>query len=94
LKVTKDTLPTFLLQTEDDNTAHVESSLAYYVALKAVGASVEMHLFNQGGHGYGLRKTGLPVADWPSLAETWLRTIKMLPAGARGGQVVSRALDK
>jgi acetyl esterase/lipase len=85
LKVTKDTPPTFLLQTEDDNTAHVESSLAYYVALKAVGAPVEMHLFTQGGHGYGLRKTGLPVADWPSLAETWLRTIKMLPPSGTGG---------
>lgn len=60
LKVTKNTPPTFLLQTEDDTTAHVESSLAYYAALKSVGAPVEMHLFTQGGHGYGLRKTGLP----------------------------------
>lgn len=79
LKVTKETPPTFLLQTEDDNTAHVESALAYYFALKTAGAPVEMHLFTEGGHGYGLRKTGLPVADWPNLAETWLRTIKMLP---------------
>ncbi|MFL6447547.1 MAG: alpha/beta hydrolase [Bryobacteraceae bacterium] len=86
LKVTKETPPTFLLQTQDDNTAHVESSLAYYVALKAVGAPVEMHLFTAGGHGYGLRKTGLPVADWPSLAETWLRTIKMLPPSAPDGR--------
>ena len=85
LKVTKDTPPTFLLQTEDDNTAHVESSLAYYLALKTAGAPVEMHLFTKGGHGYGLRKTGLPVADWPSLAETWLKTIKMLPATGNGG---------
>lgn len=85
LPVAKDTPPTFLLQTEDDTTAHVESALAYYVALKNVGAPVEMHLFTQGGHGYGLRKTGLPVADWPSLAETWLRTIKMLPASGMGG---------
>jgi acetyl esterase/lipase len=86
LKVTKETPPTFLLQTEDDNTAHVESSLAYYVALKSVGAPVEMHLFTEGGHGYGLRKTGLPVADWPRLAETWLRTIKMLPPSVTAGQ--------
>ncbi len=85
LKVSKETPPTFLLQTEDDNTAHVESSLAYYAALKNAGAPVEMHLFTQGGHGYGLRKTGLPVADWPSLAETWLRTIKMLPPGTPVG---------
>jgi len=86
LKVTKESPPTFLLQTEDDTTAHVESSLAYYAALKSVGAPVEMHLFTQGGHGYGLRKTGLPVAEWPSLAETWLRTIKMLPPSGPGGR--------
>lgn len=79
LKVTTETPPTFLVQTEDDKTAHVESSLAYYVALKNVGAPVEMHLFTQGGHGYGLRNIGLPVAEWPTLAEAWLRTIKMLP---------------
>src|SRR3954470_13036687 len=86
LPVTKQTPPTFLLQTEDDNTAHVESSLAYYTALKSVGAPVEMHLFTEGSHGYGLRKTGLPVAEWPSLAETWLRTIKMLPPSGPGGR--------
>ncbi len=86
LPVTKQTPPTFLLQTEDDTTAHVESSLAYYVALKNVGAPVEMHLFTEGGHGYGMRKTGLPVADWPALAETWLRTIKMLPPSSSAGQ--------
>ena len=86
LPVTKETPPTFLLQTEDDNTAHVESSLAYYAALKNAGAPVEMHLFTEGGHGYGLRKTGLPVADWPVLAETWLRTIKMLPPSPSVGQ--------
>jgi acetyl esterase/lipase len=86
VKVTKETPPSFLVQTEDDHTAHVESSLAYYVALKNVGAPVEMHLFTEGGHGYGLRKTGLPVADWPRLAETWLRTIKMLPPNGPAGQ--------
>lgn len=85
LKVTTQTSPTFLVQTEDDTTAHVESSLAYYIALKNVGVPVEMHLFTEGGHGYGLRNTGLPVAEWPSLAETWLRTIKMLPPGAPAG---------
>jgi acetyl esterase/lipase len=85
LKVTTQTPPTFLVQTEDDKTAHVESSLAYYVALKNVGVPVEMHLFTQGGHGYGLRNTGFPVAEWPILAETWLRTVKMLPPGATNG---------
>lgn len=84
LKVTAQTPRTFLVQTEDDTTAHVESSLAYYVALKNAGVPAEMHLFAQGGHGYGLRNTGLPVAEWPHLAETWLHTIKMLPDATAG----------
>lgn len=39
-----------------------------------------MHLFAHGGHGYGLRKTGMPIARWPSLVEKWLHTIDVLPA--------------
>jgi acetyl esterase/lipase len=73
------TPPTFLLQTEDDRVAHVESSLVYYAALKAANVPVEMHLYTQGVHGYGLRRTALPVTGWPQLVETWLHTTKMLP---------------
>ena len=79
IHVTSQTPPTFLLQTEDDRVAHVESSLAYYSALKNANVPVEMHLYTQGVHGYGLRRTALPVTAWPQLAETWLHTIKMLP---------------
>ena len=75
LPVTKDTPPTFLLQTEDDHVAHVESSLRYYEALKAAGVPVEMHLYTEGVHGYGLRRTKLPVTGWPQLVDVWLRTI-------------------
>src|SRR5215467_3510025 len=78
LPVTKDTPPTFLLQTEDDRVAHVESSLRYYEALKAAGIPVEMHLYTEGVHGYGLRKTKLPVTGWPQLVDVWLKTIGMV----------------
>jgi acetyl esterase/lipase len=79
IHVTSETPPTFLLQTEDDRVAHVESSLTYYAALKSANVPVEMHLYTEGVHGYGLRRTALPVTGWPELAETWLHTIKMLP---------------
>jgi acetyl esterase/lipase len=78
IHVTSDTPPTFLLQTEDDHVAHVESSLVYYEALKAAGVPVEMHLYTEGVHGYGLRRTKLPVTGWPQLVEVWLRTIGMI----------------
>jgi acetyl esterase/lipase len=53
--------------------------LVYYIALKKAGVPVEMHLYAHGGHGFGLRRTELPITEWPQLAETWLRTIGMIP---------------
>ncbi len=79
IHVTRQTPPTFLLQNEDDPVDRVENSLAYYAALKKAGVPVEMHLYAQGGHGFGLRRTKLPVTGWPQLVETWLRTIGMIP---------------
>jgi acetyl esterase/lipase len=76
--ITRQTPPTFLLQDEDDHVDRVEDSLSYYAALKKAGIPVEMHLYAQGGHAFGLRRTKFPVTGWPQLAETWLRTIGMI----------------
>ncbi|MGH7997016.1 MAG: alpha/beta hydrolase [Opitutaceae bacterium] len=75
--ITRRTPPTFLLQCEDDDVDRVEDSLSYYAALKQAGVPVEMHLYAQGGHAFGLRRTKYPVTRWPELVETWLRTIGM-----------------
>jgi acetyl esterase/lipase len=75
IRFTKETPPTFLLQNEDDNVDGVEQSLVYYIALKKAGVPVEMHLYAQGGHAFGLRRTKLPATAWPQLVETWLGTI-------------------
>jgi acetyl esterase/lipase len=79
IPVTRQTPPTFLLQAEDDHVDNVNDSLAYYIALKKAGVPVEMHLYAQGGHAFGLRRTKLPVTGWPQLVETWLGTIGMIP---------------
>jgi acetyl esterase/lipase len=77
--------PTFLLQAENDSTAHVESSLVYFQALKDAKIPAELHVFTQGGHGFGLRPTDLPISHWPTLAEAWLHTIHILgPVGPVG----------
>jgi acetyl esterase/lipase len=70
--------PTFLVQAEDDMTAHVETSLVYYQALKDAGIPAELHIYANGGHGFGLRPTALPISHWPVAAEIWLHTIHML----------------
>ena len=78
LPVTRQTPPTFLVQAEDDNVDGVNQSVAYYIALKNAGVSVEMHLYAHGGHAFGLRRTKFPITAWPQLVETWMGTIGMM----------------
>jgi len=76
--VTKETPPMFLLQAEDDPIDTVKNSLVYYYAVKNAGVPVEMHLYAQGGHGFGIRRTKMPITGWPPLVETWLKSIGMI----------------
>lgn len=79
IKVSSQTPPTFLLHAQDDPVDPVEFSLLYYAALKKANVPVELHLYAQGGHAFGLRPTSKPITKWPALVETWLGTIGMLP---------------
>jgi len=81
--ITAETPPTFLVQAEDDNIDGVSQVLVYNAALQKAGVKVEMHLYAEGGHAFGLRHTAMPITDWPRLAETWLHTIGMTPVAMR-----------
>lgn len=74
ITVTSQTPTTFLLQSGDDPVDNINHSLVYYTALKNANVPVEMHLYAQGGHGFGVRPTKLPITNWPQLLETWLRS--------------------
>lgn len=78
IHVTRNAPPTFLLQAEDDHVDGINQSLAYYIGLKNAGVPVEMHLYAQGGHAFGLRPVQLPITRWPQLVETWLRTNRII----------------
>jgi len=78
IPVTRQTPPTFLVQAEDDP-VHVENAVVYFLALKGAGVPAELHLYAKGGHGYGLRRTQLPVTGWPDRVDEWLKTIGMVP---------------
>ncbi|HUA91282.1 MAG TPA: alpha/beta hydrolase [Terracidiphilus sp.] len=79
IQPTANTPPTFILQAEDDP-VHVENAVVYFLALKKAKVPAELHVYAEGGHGYGLRPRDLPIMGWPKLVETWMHTIKMLPA--------------
>lgn len=79
--VTAETPPTFLVQAEDDGVDGVRQSLVYFAGLKAAGVPVEMHIYAQGGHAFGLRPTKLPITHWPDLVTQWLKTLGVIPSG-------------
>lgn len=79
IRVTSRTSPTFLVQAEDDPVDPVENSLVYYAALKKAGVPAEMHVFVNGGHAFGLRRTDSPITRWPQLVESWLGAIGVIP---------------
>lgn len=72
--------PIFLLHAIDDPAVPVENSLQLLASLRAASVPCEAHLFEEGGHGFGIRLIeGKPAAVWPDLVLAW---------GARHGWVV------
>jgi len=74
LNVPADAPPTFLLHAEDDPSVAVENTLLLRDALLAKKVPVETHLFAEGGHGFGLRRSlGRAVEGWEELFLAWAR---------------------
>lgn len=78
LPVGPDTPPTFIVQTKDDH-PYVAGTILYEKALKKAGVNVTFHLFDVGGHGYGLRPSKHPVSEWPKLGAQWMKERGILP---------------
>lgn len=88
--ITEKTPPTLLIQTEDDG-IRVENSLFWYKALKDAGVKAEMHLYECGGHGYGIEdRPGIPVSGWQVPAEKWFKLrVEKIRVPAFSTEVVS-----
>lgn len=73
LAVTPQSPPAFLVHALDDPVV-MESSLHLFSAYRKVKVPAELHIFDRGGHGYGLRPTEAPVTRWSEACERWLET--------------------
>jgi acetyl esterase/lipase len=72
LHVDASTPRTLLVHAADDDAVPVENSLVMFDALRRAGVRSELHVFDRGGHGFGLRGVaGKDVAAWPQLVQTW-----------------------
>lgn len=71
--------PLFLLHATDDKTVAAPSTtLRLYTAWREAGLPVEMHVYAEGGHGFGMRKTTLPVGSWTDRMRDWMNTLGLL----------------
>lgn len=78
LNVTSETPPAFIVLADNDKSVNPQHSIKFYLALKEHNISAEMHIFQQGGHGFGITKQGLPCDQWPDLFYDWLKAINMV----------------
>jgi acetyl esterase/lipase len=74
LQVTKETPPVFLVHTGEDITVPIENSLMFFEALRRFKVDSEMHLYEKGPHGFGLRPDLGPTSEWPKRLEEWMRS--------------------
>ncbi len=72
LRVNKATPPAFLVHSADDDAVPVANSLLYYQALTRAGVAGELHIYESGGHGYGLAPNGSSESLWPAACQAWL----------------------
>ncbi|MGB2824338.1 MAG: prolyl oligopeptidase family serine peptidase, partial [Phycisphaerae bacterium] len=79
-QVTAETPPTFLVHTDADRGVPAENSIYFFLALRKAKVPAEMHVYEQGGHGFGMRAGGTPpaTATWPQRCADWMRGRKLL----------------
>lgn len=81
--VTAETPPTFLVHAADDPSVPVENSLNHLAALRAAKIAAEAHIFEEGGHGFGIHMArGKPAHAWPDLFLAWAARRAWLTAAA------------
>ncbi len=80
LQVTKNTPPAFLVQAENDKTVPVQNSIDYFLALKKFNIPAELHIYEKGGHGFGLAKNrhNETESNWPKTCENWMKMMGLL----------------
>ncbi len=77
--ITTQTPPTFLVHTHDDGSSSM-GSLWFYAKLKELKVPAELHVYQAGGHGYGLRPvSGTAIHTWVEPAAEWLKLQKVVP---------------
>ena len=78
LQVTKKTPPTFIVHARDDGAVPIANSENLLKALQKNKVPAKLVTYDQGGHGFGMRKKGIPVENWPQEMKAWLTERKLI----------------
>jgi acetyl esterase/lipase len=79
VKVTEKAPPMCLIHAHDDKgVTSASSSALLYLEYKKLNLPAELHIFAKGGHGFGMKKTGLPTAEWHLRVGEWMRAMGWL----------------
>lgn len=71
----KDAPPMILFSSADDPTTPPGHNIALFEALRAAGATPELHIFAEGGHGWGLGTPAQTLSQWPDLFDAWMARV-------------------
>lgn len=77
--VPADAPPAFFLVAHDDKSNPIEAAMLY-LEYKRQNLSAELHICAKGGHGFGMRKGGQPIHDWPARCGEWMKSMGWLTA--------------
>ena len=77
MQVTTQTPPAFLIHAADDKTVKVENSILFFEALQKNKVPSEMHIYEKGGHGFGLHNS-TTKDEWFDTAINWMLTNKLM----------------
>ncbi len=76
-RVTSNTPPTFIVFSSDDKSVPVQNGIVFYQALLKHGVKASLHVFDHGGHGYGMGPKDPVLNQWPAMAVKWLESLGM-----------------
>jgi acetyl esterase/lipase len=76
-RVDRNTPPTFIVYSTDDDVVMVENGIRFYEALHKNHVPATIHIFDHGGHGYGMAPKDPVIGTWPKLSVDWLRSLNL-----------------
>jgi acetyl esterase/lipase len=76
--VSRNAPPTIIFAAADDTTTPPGHGILLFEKLTAAGASAELHMFRNGGHGWGLGKPDQVISQWPAIFAKWAQSLKII----------------